>query len=330
MKKYLDEGAPKHYPVEEEDEIFEEVHPDRYHPLKPLQPKGRYLSVDASSYALLRANNWRIGVSRCAYVVVQTEGGRLNVEEEGSEDHLFAVVGSPKSRAFEIWAQLRRFESDLVLKLEPRFDRRDVYLMDGAAYFGGEQNFSINLYHASKRRGITLLMMPKTSPKLRDSRGRDLLASVGRGGLKLQSRGQLAESWVYYPLGKRESQSRHLYADISCVKLSPSSPRVFRCDIVDYLLEGRDSSQAVEIVSQLAYLARDARCDGYPAPLFLAHQQTKIPEAKLLEYEEMLYTGLEEEGLLEDLLTEVEAASFRRHLLGLRHDYELVERMEGW
>jgi hypothetical protein len=327
LREYVNNGVEIAEPDFKEASIFEAVEAEKFRSFKPSRPRGRLLSVDASSYPLLTGNNWRIGVSRCAYVVVEVKDEKPVVTSEGYEDHLFQVVCPPSSRPYEVWDKLRRFESELTLKLIKDFDAEDFCLLDGAAYFGGSRSFTLNLYNEAKRRNLQMIMIPKNSPRLKDSKGRDLLANLSLMGVKLKADGKLEEVWTYYPVEMVKVGSLNLYAEVSCVKLSPSSPRVFRCDIIDYLLEENGIETAVRVASQLAYLSRDARCDGYPAPLYLAHQRTRIPESKLLEYEEEIYQRFGEEGILDELLREAEVAGFRKTLLGLLHDYEWFEEL---
>ena len=330
LKEYLDEGIKETEPIAEEQPAYEEIKPEKFKPLKPVKPSGLLLSVDASSYPLMAANNWRIGVSRCAYVVVEVKGETPVIVDEGYEDHLFAVVCERRKLPYKIWEELRTFESNLALKKLKGFGSEDYCLLDGAAYFGGSRSFTQPLYDEARRRGVKMVMIPKNSPRLRDGRGRDLLASLSLEGSRLESLGSLPATWVYSPITKMaEIRSLRLNAEVSAVKLSPSSRRVFRCDVVDYLYMGVEDKREVTVqtASELAYVARDARCDGYPAPLYLAHQHTSIPEAKLLEYEELVRRVLKEAGLLMELEAEVELAGFRKLLLGLGHDYQMYEEV---
>ena len=328
LKKYVDSGAPAPEPPPEGEPSFEEVRREKFLPVEASKPEGRMLSVDASSYTLLSGNYWRVSVSRCAYVVVEVQGEKPVVVGEGCEDHIFGVVCHPSRRLYEVWSKLRRFESELALRIvkSAELGEEDFCLLDGAAYFGGAKNFLLELYEEARRRKIKMVSIPKRSLRLMDSQGRDLLASLSVTGDRLHQEGSLPKTWIYHSIKVGEVRGLRLYAEVSAVKLSPSSRRVFRCDLVDYLVE-RSRESAVQVASELAYLARDARCDGYPAPLYLAHRWTSIPESKLLEYEEEVYRGLEEAGLLDELLREAEAASFRKVLLGLTHDYELREEI---
>ena len=328
IKKYIDKGCTPSQPPIEKPFTVEEIYPSRFMNIQPRETLAKFLSVDASSYPLIKANNWRIGVSRCAYVIVENVKGRWVVSQESYEDHIFPVVAPINQRKYLIWAKLRKFESQLAIKQLKNLEPEDFCLMDGAAFFDihGGTRYSLDLYNICSKKQIRLLMIPKNSPILHDDKGRDLLAVINIYSLKLQKDGKLGKCWVYHPI--REAELREdLYGDVACVRLSPSSPKVFRCDIMDYLVaEGK--SYIVKILSELSSLSMDARCNGYPAPLFLAHQRTKIPKAKLLEYHEAVQLKLSEEGLLDFVLNEAEIASFRKHLLGLTYDFDLPEDIE--
>ena len=329
LRKYVDKGVPTMEAPPEGDPSFEEVRWEKFRPVAASKPDGLMLSVDASSYTLLSGNYWRVGVSRCAYVAVEVRGEKPVVVEEGCEDHIFGVVCPPTRRLYEVWSRLRGFESELALRIIKSLDlgQEDFCLLDGAAYFGGAKNFLLLLYEEAKKRDINMVTIPKRSLRLMDSQGRDLLASLSITGERLHHARSLPETWIYYPIRVGEVRGLRLYAKVSAVKLSPSSRRVFRCDLIDYMVKEEDVELATQAVSKLAYLARDARCDGYPAPLYLAHRWTAIPESKLLEYEEEVQWRLKEAGLLDELLREAEAASFRKVLLGVTHDYELREEI---
>ena len=328
LRKYKEEGCQPQFPSSQEEScILREVSTDSFYTVEPREADGKFLSVDASSYPLMRSNNWRMGVSRCAYVVVERSNGHWSATKEGCEDHLFATIAPMQQRPFKIWSKLREYESKVASEQIDKLDAGDFCLMDGAAFFGGARKYSFSLYEACRSREVKLLMIPKNSPSLHDGNGRDLLTAIGISADELQEAGRLGRCWVYHPIWEAK-RMKDLYGDISCVKLSPTSSRVFRCDVIDYLVHKGDRGRMIDALSELAALSRDARCDGYPAPLFLAHQQTGIPEAKLMEYLEQVRIRLDEEDLLCFLEREAETSNFRKQLLGLKHDYEISEGIE--
>jgi hypothetical protein len=326
MKRYIDEGRTQTFSFVEEPFTEEKIYLERFKKIESTESTSKFLSVDASSYPLIRANNWRIGVSRCAYVLVEKIDGRWTTSKEGYVDHIFSIFAPLHQRAFQVWARLREYESQLAISALDNLSYDDFCVMDGAAFFGlgGGSKYSVELYDACKTHEIRLLMVSKNSPILHDKAGRDLLASISIQGLKLQERGKLGRSWIYHPIRKARTSPKDLYGDVTCVKLSSISPRVFRCDIMDYLID-KDEKFMLDAISELSTLAYDARCDGYPAPLFLAHQRTKIPEAILIEYFEETQLSLREKGLLDFLLREANVAGFRKHLLGITFDFNLQE-----
>jgi len=329
VKRYIEKGYSNEKIQVEEPFIADEIYPSRFLEINPKEAQVKFLSVDASSYPLMRGNNWRIGVSRCAYVIVENLNGRWVVSEEGYQDHIFSTIAPINERKYRIWTKLREYESEMAIKLVKKLDSEDFCLMDGAAFFGmrGGSSYSVELYQACLKKKIKLLMIPKNSPNLHDEKNRDLLTTINLYGLKLQREGKLGKCWFYHPILEAANR-KNLYGDVTCVKLSPLSPRVFRCDIMDYLVE-KGKKYLAEILSELAGLSMDARCNGYPAPLFLAHERTRIPRAKLLEYFELVQLNLDREGLLEFLLRESDVAGFRKHLLGLTYDFDMIEDIEG-
>lgn len=326
MKKYVEEGCTQTSSVVEEPFTAEEIFPERFKEITPKDSTSKFLSVDASSYPLMRANNWRIGVSRCAYALVEKIDGQWTTSKEGFVDHIFPTLTPIHQRPYQVWSKLREYESQLAISALQNLSAEDFCVMDGAAFFGlgGGSKYSVELYDACKARGIRLLMVSKNSPVLHDKVGRDLLASINVQGFRLQESGKLGKSWIYHPIRKARTYPKDLYGDVTCIKLSSTSHRVFRCDIMDYLVD-KGEKEMLNTVSELSILSCDARCDGYPAPLFLAHQRTKIPDATLIEYFEETQLSLEESGLLTFLLNEANIAGFRKHLLGIKFDFDLQE-----
>lgn len=326
MKRYVEEGCTQILPAVEESFTVERIYPERFKEIEPKDSGSKFLSVDASSYPLMRANNWRIGVSRCAYVLVEKIDGQWTASKEGYVDHIFSIFAPINQRPFQVWAKLREYESHLAISALENLSPGDFCVMDGAAFFGlgGGSKYSVELYDACKTREIRLLMVSKNSPILHDKAGRDLLASINIHGFRLQESGKIGRSWIYHPIMKARASPKDLYGDVTCVKLSSTSSRVFRCDIMDYLIDEGEKI-VLNTISELSTLAYDARCDGYPAPLFLAHQRTKIPEATLIEYFEETQLLLQENGLLDFLSREANVAGFRKHLLGITFDFNLQE-----
>jgi len=328
MKKYVDNGYELTFQTyDEEPFTVDGIYQTNFHSLIPVESSSKFLSVDASFYPLIRANNWVIGVSRCAYVIIEKVNGEWIVLSENYQDHIFPVLAPLHKRPFGIWAKLKEYESRMAVSLLDKLDKEDFCLMDGKALFGsgiGENKYSLDLYYGCRKRDVRLLMIPKKST-LQLSRNRDLLATINRYASKLQKEGKIGGCWIYYPI--TFPKVKDFYGDISCVKLSPSSNMVFRCDLMDYIVE-KGKNYMVKTISELSTISNDPRCNGYPAPLFLAHERTRIPKAKLLEYLEKLHLKLAENGLLDFLLVEAEIASLRRSLLGLTYDFEMVEDME--
>ena len=201
IKKYIDKGCTPSQPPIEKPFTVEEIYLSRFMNIQPRETLAKFLSVDASSYPLIKANNWRIGVSRCAYVIVENVKGKWVISQEGYKDHIFSTIAPVNQRKYLIWAKLREFESQLAINQLKNLEPEDFCLMDGAAFFGihGGSKYSLNLYEVCSKNEIRLLMIPKNTPILHDNKGRDLLAAINIYGLKLQKNGKLGKCWVYHP-----------------------------------------------------------------------------------------------------------------------------------
>jgi hypothetical protein len=189
-------------------------------------------------------------------------------------------------------------------------DPRSIYLLlDGGGYFGGERKFRVSLYEECRKRGINLLAVSKNSPLLHDEKGRDFIATT--------STLSQYDIWVCHPIRKAD-KDQSLYGDVSVVKLCRESQRVFRCDIMDYLLE----RPIEDLLSPLTFTAEDPRCLGYPVPLWLAHEFTAPSESMLLYYHDQVENELNEVGLLEVLKREEFTCRFADELHGVKYAYE--------
>jgi hypothetical protein len=128
------------------------------------------------------------------------------------------------------------------------------------------------------------------------------------------------ETWVYHPI--RVADRRHyLFGDISLVKLCAGSQRVFRCDVMEYL-KGRNVE---EILSPLTAVSEDARCLGYPVPLYLAHEFSGPSDTTLLHYYDVVEDRLKEAELSKKLHLEEQSSSFADELHGVQYAF----RREG-
>jgi len=142
-----------------------------------------------------------------------------------------------------------------------------------------------------------------------DENGRDFMASTST----------LApySLWVYHPV-KEANMAEHLYGDVSLVKLCKDSPRVFRCDIMEFLT----STDVSDFLSPLTFLSEDPRCLGYPVTLWLAHDFSGASNSKLLHYYDLIEKTLAADGLLETLRREERSCSFADEIHGITRPYE--------
>jgi len=285
--------------------------------IKPLEKmnnfEGQFLAVDCSTRTLKRANNWGIYLMRPSYALVQ---GR-NVEWS-FEERFCTAVGDTYARRHFLEDCRMELESQTALKivnakLQSAYDGhsnacRAYVLLDGGSYFGGERKFRVSLYDQCKKMGIGLLAISKNSPILHDEKGRDFIATTGMLSPY--------QTWVY-PSIKKASRDEHLYGDMSVVKLCAESPRVFRCDIMEYLT----NYEIVDLLSPLTFLSEDPRCLGYPIPLFLAHEFSGASETMLLHYLDQIERVLKGAGLLDTLRMEELSCSFADELHGVKYPF---------
>jgi hypothetical protein len=285
-------------------------------PLKKIDTfSGTFVAVDCSTRTLRRANNWGIYLMRTAYVILKGREVEWDYQER-----LFTAIGDTRTRANFLTDYRIELESELALKLlksdDIDFDKENYstnyVLLDGAAYFGGRRNFRLSLYEKCKKRGITLLALSKNSPLLHDEKGRDLIANT--------SLLSPYDIWTYHPV-RIADRAKHLFGDISLVKLCEGSQRVFRCDVMEYL-KGRNIE---EILSPLTAVSGDARCLGYPVPLYLAHEFSGPSDTALLHYYDLVEERLKESGLAKMLRLEEQSSSFADELHGVQYAF----RREG-
>ncbi len=286
--------------------------------IKPL-PKTQafscsFLAVDCSTRTLKRANNWGVYLMRAAYAAV-----RNRIVDWNFTERVCTAIGDAYTRSNYLTDVRIELESQMALELLQRKDgpfyhehtppRSNYLLLDGGGYFGGDRKFRVSLYEKCEKDGITLLAMCKNSPSLHDEKGRDLIATT--------STLSHYETWVCHPV-REANKDKSLYGDITLVKLSKDSPRVFRCDIMEYLT----GEEASEIVAPLTLVAEDPRALGYPIPLFLAHEFSAPSESMLLSYHDQVETALAEVGLLDQLRREEFTCSFADELHGVRYAFK--------
>jgi hypothetical protein len=312
LNQYVENGL-----VFSSDELSEErvisvrPEPSRIKPLKKISDfSGVFIAVDCSTRTLKRANNWGIYLMRTTSVLVKERKVDWNYEER-----LFTAMGDAKARRNMLTDYRMELESELALKLLKsgsvildRGETVNYLLLDGGAYFGGKRKFRLSLYDMCEKLGIFLLALSKNSPILHDEKGRDLLANIG-----LLSPYSL---WTYYPI-READRSKQLFGAVSLVKLCEGSPRIFRCDIMEYLKD----HEAQDMLSPLTAVAEDARCLGYPVPLYLAHEFSGPSDTTLFHYYDVVEDRLSEAGLSKTLCLEVQSSCFADEIHGIKYPF---------
>lgn len=273
-----------------------------------------FFAVDCSTRTLKRANNWGIYLLRVTYATVKERVVNWDFRES------IKTISGPSFVRRKLLQEIRlQLESKMALDILRQADNNDYVLLDGASYFGGERKFNVLLYDECEKKGIKLLAISKQSPTLRDEKGRDFIAKT----YALAPNG----CWIYHPV-RKFNVHKHLYGDVSIIKLSKDSPRAFRCDIMGYLLE-KCRCDVHSLLSPLMTISEDPRCLGYPVVLWLAHDFSGVSDAKLLQYYVQVEETLEKEGLLDVLRHEELACNFADELHGARYPFnqEWIDRV---
>ena len=306
--EYVDKGRKIGYhEVVEEPIVAVRPEVSRIKSLKRVNNSNlHFLAVDCSTRTLKRASNWGIYLLRVAIAVVK--GRELDWTYR---ERICTAVGDSYMRYRFLGDARVEFESEMALDAlhHGKIYDGDYLLLDGPSYFGGARKFRISLYEKCKEERINLLAISKQSPTLHDEKGRDFMAAAYT--LSPYS------LWIYHPITTANTD-KHLYGDISLVKLCESSPRVFRCDIMEYLT----LTNVEELICPLTSIAEDPRCLGYPAPLWLAHDFSAPSDSMLLHYHDNVVQELANTGLLEILRREEHTCSFADELHGVRHAFE--------
>ncbi len=308
LNEYVDKGrAVNFHGVREKPVIAVKPNVSQIKPLRKIKNCDRhFLAVDCSTRTLKRANNWGVYLLRTAYASVKTR--KVNW---GYEERVRTVIGDMRTRYRFLEDARVELESVMALDLLRKADGVDYLLLDGASYFGGERKFRTFLYEKCEGDGINLLAISKQSPMLHDDKGRDFVATAC--GLSPYV------TWVYHPVAKANIRE-HLYGNISVVRLCEDSPRVFRCDIMGYLL--REGGAVEELLSPLTSVSEDPRCLGYPVALWLAHDFSAPSDSKLLHYYDLIEETLGSVGLLDVLHMEELSCSFTDEIHGVKHPFE--------
>ena len=316
LKVYVDKGRVTGA-VEVREEPVISAKPDvaLIKPLKKMSRfSGSFVAVDCSTRTLKRANNWGVYLMRAAYAIVKERD-----VDWGYRERICTAVGDVHVRRSFLQDFRIEMESQIALNLlsDNAFKRCDVHpqvrrmylLLDGGGYFGGERKFRVSLYEKCEKDGITLLAVSKNSPSLHDELGRDFIAAA--------SSMSPYNIWAYHPVRKADIH-KHLYGDIAVVKLCGESPRVFRCDIMEYLT----NQEIGELLSPLTCISEDPRCVGYPISLWLAHEFSAPSDAMLFSFHDQVEEALHNAGLLEALRREEFSCSFADELHGIKHAFE--------
>lgn len=316
LKFYVDKGRVTGSVIVREEPVIE-TKPmiSLIKPLKQMSGSSTsFVAVDCSTRTLKRANNWGIYLMRAAYASV-----RQRDVDWGYQERVCTVVGDAHVRRSFLQDFRIEMESHIALNLllgktstlhHVLEDVRSMYLLlDGGGYFGGQRKFRVSLYEKCEKDEVNLLAISKNSPSLHDEKGKDFLATT-----YIMSPYDI---WVYHPVRKAD-KDKSLYADIAIVKLCAESPRVFRCDVMEYLTH----REIGELLSPLTSISEDPRCVGYPIALWLAHEFSAPSDSMLLSYHDQIEQTLIYANLLESLRREELVCSFADELHGIKHAFQ--------
>jgi len=319
LKTYVDKGRQIGFSdTKPQPLIVNKPDSSKIKPLKKVkESNSRFLAVDCSTRTLKRAHNWGIYLMRVAYASVENRKVTWDYDES-----IVSAVGDRRYRSNFLIDKRLQIESEMALKLfheeamvsdSSRETLRDLnegdyVLLDGASFFGGKRGFHTSLYEEALRKKVNLLAVSKQSPMLCDEKGRDFMAST--------SIIAPYPLWIYHPV-KEANMEKHLYGDVSLVKLCEDSKHIFRCDIMD-----STSSDVTELLSPLTSLSEDPRCLGYPVTLWLAHEFSGASNSKLLQYYDLVENELKTAGILETLRVEELSCSFADKIHGMTSLFE--------
>jgi len=317
LTEYVDKGREVGYRELKEESVIASK-PDRSK-IKPLRKvsscDAHFLAVDCSTRTLKRANNWGIYLLRAASASIKGRKVDWSYVEK-----ICTVIGSAYERDWFLRDARLELESEMAFDLlcapyKGRAPYGEHYLLlDGVSFFGEKRGFKVSLYERCKKWGTNLLAISKQSSALHDEKGRDFMATA-----YMISPYPI---WVYHPVDKANLH-KHLYGDKAVIKLFKDSPRVFRCDIMEYLTD----REIDELLSPLTFISEDPRCLGYPIPLWLAHDFSRPSNSMLFHYYTQVEETLANKGLRERLRMEELSCNFPDTLHGRKYPYEL-ERIE--
>ena len=307
LTRYSTEGRPVSSFTEDMEPIMARA--PKIELLKPLKVfhslMSTFAAVDCSSIPLLVGQNFGAYVLRVSSALVNQE----KQVELTHKEHVFTVTGDELRRQKALETARLEYESHMGLFLCEKLADEDYLILDGASSFGGPRRFSVNLYQNAKQRRINLLTLAKNT-KAMTAKGTDFITT-----LLCES---TLDTWLYHPYLEANLEE-HRYGDMSFVKLHPSVPAAFRCDISEYLTE----NDLTDLISPLTALAQDARCLGYPVCLFLAHRNTQMSSPKMLYYRDELEKMLAiQPQTYHKILLEEKISSFRRQMYGVRNVWD--------
>ena len=242
----------------------------RFRAVEEVPHKETVVSVDAAARILFDAGSFKIVSAKVA------GGVWRGVERVKLMDTIKRVKVVESLDEAADW--LAEVELEAVAGLVKNYPGALVLLDRPLVFRSG--TLSAKAYRRLVERDWRVVGMPKSS-SIRLSSGESALGYVSRLGSKMFR----DMAWSYYPLIEDEK----LGIGIGAVKLSPSGP-VFRLDVAWELSLRADFEY---LSGMLAYL-QDFTSPGYPLPLKIVHNLSRISDDELSMDRELL---LEELGI---------------------------------
>jgi len=306
LTEYVEKGRVVSTVVEDMEPIMAvELNIKNLKPLKVMSSTNHvFTAVDCSTIPLVSAHNFGVYVLRVSSTTITPK----KEVKTSFKEYISDIMGDKFLRRYVLETERLEHESSMALSLLPQLNEDDYLLLDGPSLFGRTRRFSIDLYYLAQKHHINLLTLSKTTTAM-TMKGTDFISSLLVEDMN--------RAWLYHPYLKAKERDRHMYGDISFVRLNPEVPIAFRCDIMEYLT----GKELVDLISPLTFLAQDARCLGYPVALYIAHQETEVASPKLLYYRDQL-EGMLPKHVLHRILLEEKVAGFRREMYGVRNVWD--------
>ena len=266
--------------------------------LEPIPNGKRFLALDASLKVLFDLGFCKLVIAKVS-TGIWYSGRRIY----SPEPRVRVAVVKNKSEAGE-W--LLGIELEEVGRCLNRLRSGDYCLLDRGLIIHPRISNPLKqvlkrLFEKSIDLGIILVgVLKKSNVKL--SNGLNALSFIARIG----NRKFPEMSWYYHPLLERKPDL--IFGSSAVVKFDGEADVIFRADLV-----GGDF-EVDRVLGEVSYL-QDCSLPGYPYPLRAVHEEAKISEYELEHFKGVVLDLLEEEGLLDYIMDDLNTTSFKERYL---------------